>query len=283
MFKIILELNKIRIISAVVLSFLLGHVLSSESISFMSLIPSLGLLLIAGASAVLNQLQERKLDKLMPRTQNRPLPSGRISVTSVIFLILAEFIIGSFLLWYWGNFTAVLLAWLTMFWYNGIYTWLKRRSPLAIIPGSIIGALPPIIGWVSAGGNMFDTQIIFVAFFFFMWQIPHFWLLALIYNPDYKKAGFPTILDIYPKSFVKKLTFIYALGTAISAMFLSFFNIVDGLVESTLIIISSLGLIFIFYNLFRDDSKDIIHKKYFAFINLYLLLIMVFIFIDKLT
>ena len=121
MFKIILELNKIRIISAVVLSFLLGHVLSSESISLRSLIPTFGLLLIAGASAVLNQLQEKDLDKLMPRTSNRPLPSGKISVNAVILLILVELIIGSMLLWYGGNFTAVLLAWLTMFWYNGIY------------------------------------------------------------------------------------------------------------------------------------------------------------------
>ena len=283
MFKIILELNKIRIISAVVLSFLLGHVLSSESISLRSLIPTFGLLLIAGASAVLNQLQEKDLDKLMPRTSNRPLPSGKISVNAVILLILVELIIGSMLLWYGGNFTAVLLAWLTMFWYNGIYTWLKRRSPLAIIPGSVIGALPPIIGWVSAGGYLLDPQIIFVAFFFFMWQIPHFWLLALIYNKDYKKAGFPTILDIYPKSFVKKLTFIYALGTAISAMFLSFFNIVNGVIESSLVIISSIGIIVIFYKLFKDNSKELINKRYFAFINLYLLLIMTYIFIDKFT
>jgi protoheme IX farnesyltransferase len=69
-----------------------------------------------------------------------------------------------------------------------VYTLLKRKTPFAIIPGSLVGAIPPAVGWVAAGGYLFDPQIIIISFFFFIWQIPHFWLLLLIFDKDYKQA-----------------------------------------------------------------------------------------------
>jgi len=282
MLKTILELNKIRIIIAVVFSYLLGYVLADSNLGWKAAISTFGLLLIAGASAVLNQIQESEFDKLMPRTSKRPIPSGKLSLKSAYFIFFTELAVGSVLLYIYGGLLALIIGWITLFWYNGIYTKLKRKTPWAVIPGAVIGALPPVIGWVAAGGYVFDLKIILIAFFFFMWQIPHFWLLTLLFNDDYKKAGFPTILDLYPVNMVRKLTFLYAFATAISAMFLSLFSVVHGKVENALIVISSIGLIIVFYSLYRDKSKETKARKYFAYINVYLLLIMSFFFFNKL-
>jgi hypothetical protein len=83
-------------------------------------------------------------------------------------------------------------------WYNGVYTFLKRKSPFAAIPGAVIGAIPPAIGWICGKGALsFDPQILALSFFFFIWQVPHFWLLLLNFGRDYEKAGFPSLTRIF--------------------------------------------------------------------------------------
>ena len=95
-----------------------------------------------------------------------------------------------------------------MFWYNAVYTPLKKVFSLAIIPGSLVGALPPLAGWVAAGGDILDPKIILISSFFFVWQIPHFWILLLIYGKDYDKGGFPTLTNVFSERQLKILLYI---------------------------------------------------------------------------
>ncbi len=195
-FKILVEITKLRITIFVTITTMFGYIAATNSIDIKLLLPSLGILLLACGSAAINHFQERKTDLLMDRTKNRPIPSGKISSTSVLYISLILVLSGSVLLFVGSGILALALGFLNLIWYNGVYTPLKKVSPLAIIPGSLVGAIPPVVGWVAGGGYILDPQIILIAFFFFIWQIPHFWLLLMVLDKDYQKAGFPTLTQV---------------------------------------------------------------------------------------
>ncbi len=282
MIKILLELNKVKIIILVTLSTLLGYVMAYGGFSVDAIMPVLGIFILAGGSAMLNQYQEIEIDRQMERTKNRPLPSGKISPKTVLFILITEIITGSALLYYGSGFLAMQLGLLAVIWYNGIYTNLKKKTPFAVIPGAFIGAIPPAVGWVAGGGAINDPAIIIVGFFFFMWQIPHFWLLALMHGKEYVKAGLPSISTIYTTKQLKRITFIWTLATVISSLFIPMFSIVDSLSQKIVIGISNLVLIIIFLKLYENKQHEFKIKKYFITINIFLLFIMISIFIDNL-
>lgn len=193
--KALLDLTKFRVSVAVTLSAFAGFVLYSKSVS-LELFPfTIGLMFIIGASSALNHIQERHLDVLMPRTSKRPLPSKTLTLTEAWTIMLTLFVLGSALLFLLFSLEVWLGSLLAAFWYNGIYTPLKRKTPYAIIPGSVVGAIPPFIGYMAAGGHVLDKPIIILSVFFFVGQIPHFWLLMKKYRNDYQKAGYPVITE----------------------------------------------------------------------------------------
>ena len=281
MLKAILELNKIKIVTAVTLTTLLGFVMANGSFSVEAILPVLGIWILAGGSAALNQYQEKEADKLMIRTQSRPIPSGKISERFALFLIIFEILFGSTLLYLGSNFLGLQLGLLALFWYNGVYTPLKKKTAYAVIPGALIGAIPPAVGWVAAGGALNDPNILITAFFFFMWQIPHFWLLTLMHGKDYEQAGFPSISGRYSEIQLKRITFIWTLATAVSGFFIPLFGIVDSVVQKIIIGLSIIALLAIFSKLFGRSEQGFKIKKYFIIINVFLLFVMISIFLDK--
>ena len=97
-------------------------------------------------------------------------------IKGALILFVTEILSGSLILYLAANPLALLLGWLALVWYNLVYTFLKRITPHAVIPGSFIGAIPPLIGWVAAGGSLLDFRAWVLALFFFVWQVPHFYL-----------------------------------------------------------------------------------------------------------
>ena len=195
--NILLELTKIKITSFVTLTTVFGFILASNSINEKIILPTIGVLLLACGAAVINHIQERKTDALMERTKNRPLPSGKVKPITASFIALVLLILGSIFLSLTAGFIALGLGLFNLIWYNVIYTPLKKKTAFAIIPGSLVGAIPPAIGWVAGGGSLSDPRIAFISFFFFIWQIPHFWLLLFIFGKDYEKAGLPSLTKIF--------------------------------------------------------------------------------------
>lgn len=191
--NIILELGKVNITSFVAISSSLGFIVYSGNFSLKIILPTIGVFLLACGSSAFNHFQERETDAKMERTRSRPIPSGLITPFYAFITASILSLGGLALLYFSSNLSSMLLGIVALIWYNIIYTPLKKVNALAVVPGSIIGALPPMIGYAAAGGNPFDAQILVVALFFFIWQIPHFWLLLLIHNKDYEKAGFPTL------------------------------------------------------------------------------------------
>ena len=223
---VLIELTKLRITTFVTLTTMFGFICFAGKLTSGIIAPLIGILLLSSGSAVINHYQERGTDALIKRTRNRPLPSGRISAKNALVIALLLIAGGSAVLYLGSGLLALSIGLLNLFWYNGVYTPLKKRSALAIIPGSLVGALPPMVGWVAAGGNIFDPQIIILGFFFFIWQIPHFWLLLLIFGKDYEQAGFPTLTQIFSMEQLSRITFVWVAATFVASTLLPLFGLV---------------------------------------------------------
>jgi heme o synthase len=218
--KYYLELAKLKIMLPVSLTGFTGYFVFNPHFSGKILLISLGILFMAIAASVLNQLQEAATDIMMNRTKDRPIPSRKITVPQAILFFFFNLAAGTAIIFLWGNLNAVFVGLFTIFWYNGVYTYSKRITAFAVVPGALTGALPPLLGWVAAGGGLWDKPIIFIEFLLFTGQIPHFWLLILKYGGEYKKAGIPSLTDFFSHAQIKRLTFTWVVTSAIAAIFL---------------------------------------------------------------
>jgi heme o synthase len=152
------------------------------------LLLSVGGFLVTGAANALNQVLERDFDRLMPRTANRPVVTGRMSVSTAVLLAGLMALFGISMLSAFNPLTGF-LGTLSLISYAFVYTPMKRSTPLAVVVGAVPGALPLIIGCVAHEG--FISPIAWMLFALqFLWQFPHFWAVAWLADEDYKKAGF---------------------------------------------------------------------------------------------
>ena len=281
--KILLELSKFRITSFVSLTTGFGFIAAAGVLSF-SLIPVLiGVLLIACGSASLNHFQERKTDALMERTKFRPIPSGRISTINTLIFSSILIISGSIVLYLSGGIIASLIALSNLIWYNVVYTMLKRKSAFAIIPGSLVGAIPPAVGWVSGGGLLTDPQLFIICFFFFIWQIPHFWLLLLVFDEDYQKAGFPTLTQIFDKNQLIRITFMWIIATGVTAILIPLFGLVKQDLINIALFVSGVWLTWNAFKLLSKTDNNLIFTFAFRSINLFVLTVVTLVSLDKLV
>jgi protoheme IX farnesyltransferase len=184
------DLTKFRLSLTVVFSSCFGYSLYSTDIDLLSLfIFGMAAFCITAAANIVNQIKEIELDKLMTRTANRPLPSGRLSISEAAIFGFLIGTLGLCTIAFMFNFSAGLLSLLSLILYGFVYTPLKRVGPIAVAVGALPGAFPPMIGWVAASGHFgLEPGILFAIQFF--WQFPHFWAIAWVLDDDYKKAGF---------------------------------------------------------------------------------------------
>ena len=184
------ELLKLRLSFLVAFSSGFGYTLGTTNFSWATLgWLFLGGLLVSGASVTINQIIEKDYDKLMKRTQNRPLPTNRISIAEAKIFAGIVAILGLGILAITTNWLTVALSILSLVLYSFVYTPLKRVGPIAVFVGAIPGALPPLLGWVAATGHI-STAALVIFGLQFIWQFPHFWAIAWVADEDYKKAGF---------------------------------------------------------------------------------------------
>ena len=242
----------------------------------------LGIFLIASGASSLNHIQEFRYDSRMDRTRNRPLPSGRITKTGAILVTLVYSLSGGIILYLGAGLPGLLLGTLAYFWYNVVYTYLKRISPWAVVPGSFIGSIPPVIGWISAGGAITDWEVIPVAAFFFIWQVPHFWLLIMKYGKEYELAGFPSLSGTMSEVQIGRMIFFWVIGTSLTTITFSLIGPLNSLISKTGLWISSAWLIFTFIPILRNSLSMFQPEKYFMKINYFVLMVVVFMCLDKL-
>jgi protoheme IX farnesyltransferase len=278
--RIVFELGKVRISLPVALSALVGYTMKTGGLSGEVWMLMAGVFLMSCSSGAINHIQEYKTDALMPRTKNRPIPSGRISLRGAILVALSFFAYGAFILLSSFPPLVFITSFLTLLSYNLIYTPLKKVTAFAVVPGSLVGALPPYIGWFAGGGALMDERIIWVALFFFIGQIPHFWLLLLMFGKEYSLAGYPSLNSIFSDNQIKRLSYTWILATIATAFIVSI-KVLQGSTSMFFL------LIYIFYLLFSLTAgilikQDIPVRASFLKLNLLYLLMMILLILDSL-
>jgi len=272
-----------------ILSFAVGipgvmvYLLATDEITSDLGITFFAIFLLALGVCALNQFQERHLDALMPRTQNRPLVTGRISEKEALGIIVTLIGFSSLMIYNVLGYQGVLIFALVVFIYNGIYTPMKKVSPYAVFPGALLGVIPPVLCWMAAGANLLDPSFLVLAWFYFIWQIPHFWLLVLVYHEDYKKANFPTMVELLGGESLARITYIWILFTIISAlMAVSFFmpqnSVILGLVLSHSLFMLYKGMPLLYKDTWKNKK---LCRKTFMQLNLYTLTVIGFLVLDK--
>ena len=272
--NILLQLMKHRLSLMVAFSSVVGWFLFSRNITFGTVALFMGTFLVAGGASALNQFQEKELDDKMGRTQNRPLPAKLVSPKEALFIALSLIVTGTLLLLINSMVTAF-LGLLNVVFYNLLYTKLKTKTQFAIIPGAVVGAIPPIMGWTAAGGIIFSPQIIFFAMFMFLWQMPHFWLLAIKYGKEYQKAGFSIVSNEMEESKIKGLILFWSVITSIYLLsFPVYFKETSIITVILLVILNILFIISFYRSLFGKKTEPKSLFKAFLIINSYAFLIM---------
>jgi protoheme IX farnesyltransferase len=187
----LLTLTKARLSFLVVITTFVGFCMASgPQLDWLRLVHAvLGTTLAAGAAAVLNQVFESNVDRLMERTRHRPLPAGRMKPLTAMFLGISMAAFGVVYLWFAANPMSAYLAAATVLIYLFFYTPLKRKTSLCTIVGAVSGAIPPVIGWTAAKPSL-DLGAWVLFGILFTWQMPHFLAIAWMYRDEYAQAGF---------------------------------------------------------------------------------------------
>ncbi len=268
-----LDLTKARITIATTVVTGAGYAMFAGFETAMWL-PMAGVFVLACGSAAMNQVQEWRTDARMERTRNRPIPSGELSPERALLVSVVLIAIGLNILASVERHALIVvgLGVLALVWYNALYVVLKRRTAFAAVPGALVGAIPPVIGWCSAGGVISDPTILEVAFFFFLWQIPHFWLLVQMYGAQYEDAGLPMPTRVMSATQFRRMTSMWILSVAVAGLVLSVTQRLEmpwnvgALVASILLATVTIKR--------RNDEGRVTAVSLFKAINLYALVIL---------
>jgi len=267
-----------RLLLMVCASTLTGAVLAPGRVSTWTVLQAvLAVGLLTAAATLLNQVQERGLDARMERTRDRPLATGRLPVPAALRLCAGLLLPGLLLLA--GDPVALGLGLLAVAWYNLVYTPLKRLTSLAVLPGALCGALPPLIGWVSAGGGLLDRRVLLLSGLLAVWQVPHFMLLALRYRDDYARAGLPVFAAGLSEGGVLRVISAWTLAAAFAALAMAVCGGTSGL--SGRLLLPALGS-WLIYGFWRQARRGSL-APFFMRLNLFMLLVLAALLADHLV
>jgi heme o synthase len=275
------ELCKIYISLFAACSAATGFILVSSSPKSI-IAPVIGVFLLACGSSALNQYQERDIDARMERTRHRPVPSGDVTARHAMTVSLILITAGLFFLIYSVGIVAFGLGLGAVLWYNGVYTFLKRKTAFAAVPGALVGSIPPAIGWASAGGKLFDPMLLAFCALFFLWQVPHFWLLILRHGKEYEEAGLPSLTGLLSRAQISRITFAWIAATAVAGLSLPLYRVVNAPFACFALLPVALWLIGDSTRLFRTKTQETAYPSAFRRMNGYIFFIMVLISVDRL-
>ena len=271
--------------SLVLFTCMVGMIVSLTSISLSnSIISLLAVAMGSGAAGALNMWYESDLDALMSRTCLRPIPTGKVKIKQALYFFFILSILSTTILYCSANILSSALLGFTIGFYVFVYTiWLKRRTPQNIVIGGAAGALPPVIGWTIATGQISIEPIILFLIIFF-WTPSHFWALSLYKAGDYKRAKIPMLPIIAGTQRTKLNIFVYSLLMTPVVIAPYFFDL-GGTIYLTVSLVMTSYYVLLCYNLLKENkSKDanVIARKIFVYSIFYLFVIFLVILIDNL-
>lgn len=277
--RIYMALSRLRLSFVAALSAMAGYLLPSYAFSRGAAFVSGGIFLLACGASALNQYQERNIDALMERTRMRPLPTGAITGNEALSFSILCIAAGLVLLYAAGGVLPVWLGVFAVIWYNGLYTSLKKRTAFAAVPGALIGAIPPAAGWSAAGGTIDDPVILLLCIFFFLWQVPHFWLIAAQSGEQYRKAGLKSMTGVFSLRQLSRVTFIWIVSTAVLSVLFIPFGLTLHRPAGYLIAAASAWIATAALKILGRQADR--HNRALGSVNLYLLIILLLLLSDR--
>ncbi|MGV3652529.1 MAG: heme o synthase [Devosia sp.] len=279
-----LSLLKPRVMSLVIFTAFVGMLLAPGGIDpVLGAIAILCIALGAGGSAALNMWYDADIDRVMSRTLNRPIPSGRVEPSEalsfgLVLSILSVATLGLATNWFAAGFLAF-----TIFFYAVVYTmWLKRSTPQNIVIGGAAGAFPPMVGWAAVtGGVSIESVLLFLIIF--LWTPPHFWALALYKQGDYGAAGVPMLPNVAGERATRLQILLYSIilvATTLVPPMIGF----GGWIYTVVAVLSGASFLLLAWRLYRapaDVEMKRIARKLFTFSLSYLALIFLALITDR--
>jgi protoheme IX farnesyltransferase len=276
------EITKMRLSLSVVFSSIAGYLLGVDTVDFNTLsLLALGGYFMVGASNAFNQIIEKDLDALMNRTKNRPIPAGRMSVTTA-FIIASIFTLLGIIVLYTINKQTAMFGAISIFLYTCVYTPLKTKTPLSVFVGAIPGAIPFMLGWVAATNNFgVEPGTLFALQFF--WQFPHFWAIGWFLYKDYERAGFFMLPTGKQDKGTAVQTVMYTIWTLIVSV-IPVFGFTGSLklsiVAAALVFVLGLGMLYYAVKLFKEMTEKAAKQLMLASVA-YITLVQIVYVIDK--
>ena len=276
------QLTKVGLSLSVVFSSVAGYLLAIDVVNyFMLFLLAIGGFFMVGASNAFNQIIEKDTDVIMKRTQNRPLPTGRMPVNIALTIAILFTIFGITILYSINPKTALFGA-ISIFLYTSVYTPLKAVTPLAVFVGAIPGAIPFMLGWVAATDNFgIEAGLLFMIQFF--WQFPHFWAIGWLQDEEYKKAGFNMLpMGQKDKGAVKQIIFYTVIMILVSIAPVLQLSGSFYIHPITAGIITLLGLYMLYFGVkLHKSEKNIDARKLMLSSVLYITVIQIIYVLDK--
>jgi len=275
------ELCKPRVVFLIVFTAVVGMILAVPSwppVSAM-LFGTIGIGLAASSAAAINHLLDQRIDAVMARTRNRPLPSGQLAAKQVLIFALALGLISMIVLTAWVNVLTAVLTFLSLIGYAIIYTvWLKRATPQNIVIGGAAGAAPPVLGWTAVTASV-DPNALILFLIIYVWTPPHFWALAIHRRHDYAAVDIPMLPVTHAPRFTRWHILFYTILLVIVTT-LPFLTGMSGLLYLAGVTVLNLGFLWYVLRLLSDNDERL-PMQTFGYSIIYLMVLFVFLLADN--
>ena len=276
------QLTKFGLSLSVVFSSVAGYLIAADVVNYSILfLLALGGFFMVSASNVFNQIIEKDTDAIMKRTQNRPLPTGRMSVNVALSIAILFTVLGISIL-YSINPKSALFGAISIFIYTSIYTPLKPVTPLAVFIGAIPGAIPFMLGWIAATNN-FGLEAGFLFIIQFFWQFPHFWAIGWLQYEEYKKAGFNMLpMGDKDKGAVKQIVFYTIVMIMVSIAPVLKLSGEFYIYPFTAFLVALLGILMLYFAVKLHKSQDNVDARKLMLASvLYITVVQIIYVVDK--
>lgn len=276
-FKKYYDLTKPKVVLLIIFTAIVGMLLADPSSVPLSQVFAaiVGIALASASGAAINHWVDQKIDEIMERTKDRPIPHGDLTSAQALTFALMLAVVSMVLLVVWVNNLTAVLTFISLMGYAVIYTvFLKRATPQNIVLGGAAGAAPPLLGWVAIT-NTINTEAVLLFLIIFIWTPPHFWALAIRRKDEYAKANIPMLPVTHGVRYTKLLILLYTL-MLFSVSLLPFVIKMSGLIYLVAAIVLGIGFIVFAWKLYADEANEYAMKT-FSYSIFYLSMIFLFL------
>lgn len=275
-----LELCKPKVVQLIVFTAIVGMILAVPGWpplqEFMA--GTVGIALAASSAAAINHLLDQRIDAVMARTRNRPLPTGQLGVNQVLVFAATLAFISMAVLVTWTNTLTAVLTFFSLIGYAVIYTvWLKRATPQNIVIGGAAGAAPPVLGWAAVSGGV-DHNALILFLIIYVWTPPHFWALAIHRRKDYAAVDIPMLPVTHGVRFTRWHIFFYTILLVIVTT-MPYLTGMSSLFYLAGVTVLNMGFLWYAFRLLRENDERL-PMQTFGYSIIYLMVLFAFLLID---